>query len=365
MNDYGFIHISIHLCTLRGEPSNETFYPNGIWLLRSPALFLSVAKLLPHNRAIQYVFEAGCECAKRQPFILTQKFHSNVLPSKRKLVQPISSVSLGLLDSYQFRQCDLFHLIAQRNSILGKVQDEFRNLDYQLQILHGLRQCGQNTEISTKFRKKIHALELAKQQYITQHWQNFLYTSDVMRHQLNAQRWYQQQRDYGKTPRALTQLARVHHWIAKRDWQQAPPTITAYQETLDKHPLIGDLLYSMQHSTQWLTIVTRQLRSNDTQIWCGQHADKTRLEHLRNVFQRFFIGDIQPYLSRIDGAYLDIEQSLSLFTPLTPDINTANTPAYYSLPMVKTHHQFRQAIAAHIQYWQDLFKRCAVTVGHQ
>ncbi|MFC3024000.1 DUF3080 family protein [Vibrio zhugei] len=285
-------------------------------------------------------------------------FHSKPLPSKRQLHHPIPSVSLGLLDSYQFRQCDLFHLIANRNSILGKVQDAFRNLDYQLQILHGLHQCGQNTKLSTQFRKQIQVLALVKQEHIIQHWQNFLYTSDVMRRQFTPQRWYKEQRNYGHTRAALTQLNHIHRWIAARDWQHAPPTITSYQETLDKHPLIGDLRYSMQHATQWLTVITRQLRSNDAQIWCGRHADKTRLEHLRNVFQRFFIGEIQPYLSRIDGAYLDIEPQLSLLSPLSPD----SAPTY-TLPIVTTHRQFRHAISAHIQYWQDLFKRCSIAVG--
>lgn len=285
------------------------------------------------------------------------------LPEKRQTHQLIPSVSIGLLDSYQFRQCELFHLIAERNSILGKVQDEFRNLDYQLLILHGLHQCQTNPTITDEFRQKIQKLIAFKQRHITQHWHNFLYTSESMRHQMTTQQWYQSNRDYGKTPAALVQLNHIHQWIDNSQWQRTPAMIAPYQETLDKRPLIGDLMFSMLNATQWLNIITEQLTHNDAQIWCGPNTNRTRLQHLRNVFQRFFIGDIQPYLASVDGAYLEIEKPLTLFAPLKkPHPVTAQV---YRLPIDTIHRNFRQAITRHIAYWQKLFKRCSVNVGNR
>ncbi|RXJ71671.1 hypothetical protein CS022_20225 [Veronia nyctiphanis] len=57
------------------------------------------------------------------------------LPRKRELIQPIEDVTFGLLDAYDLRKCGLFQLIAERNSVLGKIQDPFRQLDYEVSFL--------------------------------------------------------------------------------------------------------------------------------------------------------------------------------------------------------------------------------------
>ena len=52
-------------------------------------------------------------------------------PRTHVLKQPIADITIGLLNAYELRQCGLFQLIAERNSILGKVQDKTRRLDYE------------------------------------------------------------------------------------------------------------------------------------------------------------------------------------------------------------------------------------------
>lgn len=60
------------------------------------------------------------------------------LPRKRDLALPVEDVRMGLLDAYELRACGLFQLIADRNSILGKVQDGFRQLQYEITLLSTL-----------------------------------------------------------------------------------------------------------------------------------------------------------------------------------------------------------------------------------
>lgn len=60
-----------------------------------------------------------------------------IVPDKRELAITIPNTKIGLLDSYELRKCDLFNLIAEKNSVLGKVQDQFRNFDYQIQVIDG------------------------------------------------------------------------------------------------------------------------------------------------------------------------------------------------------------------------------------
>lgn len=62
-------------------------------------------------------------------------------PDTRSLKQPVADIRMGLLDAYELRQCGLFQLIAERNSVLGKVQDQTRQLRYELLFLKQLSHC--------------------------------------------------------------------------------------------------------------------------------------------------------------------------------------------------------------------------------
>ena len=93
------------------------------------------------------------------------------LPRKRDLYVDVPSVSIGLLDSYQLRQCGLFNLIAEKNSVLGKVADEFRNYDYQTALLDGLSRCINSNGLEPDLVMKLGAIKQQKQsQFKMHHW---------------------------------------------------------------------------------------------------------------------------------------------------------------------------------------------------
>ena len=274
------------------------------------------------------------------------------LADKRQLLIPIDPISLGLLDSYQLRYCGLFDLIAERNSILGKVQDDFRNLDYQASLYKGLARCVVEPKIDLALRQRLTSIRTQKKTELTAHWNNLLFTSEAMRAQLASHRWYWSKQDYGTIKQALVVLNHWHKYVQDPDTEQAPDPITPYQQTFETMPLLGDLYFSMTNLTDWLTILTNQLQSHDNLMLCGQHRDPTKVARLQNVFRKFYIGEIQPYLAQVDGAYMNIAGVLSPF-------DQPNSP----FPIKKVHQAFRQATLDHVAYWQDLFKRCGIKVG--
>ncbi len=80
------------------------------------------------------------------------------LPRKQTFIE-VPSLSIGLIDSYQLRQCGLFNLIAERNSILGKIADEFRNYDYQVALLEGVGKCLSNNELDPEIVELLREIE--------------------------------------------------------------------------------------------------------------------------------------------------------------------------------------------------------------
>ncbi|MFX3791464.1 DUF3080 family protein, partial [Streptococcus suis] len=72
------------------------------------------------------------------------------------------TLSIGLIDSYQLRQCGLFNLIAERNSVLGKVADQFRNYDYQVALLAGVGKCLSSNELDPEIVELLKEIEQQK-----------------------------------------------------------------------------------------------------------------------------------------------------------------------------------------------------------
>ncbi|NPD10375.1 DUF3080 domain-containing protein [Vibrio ostreicida] len=277
-----------------------------------------------------------------------------LLPSKRDLFITIPTVSIGLLESYELRKCHLFHLVAEKNSILGKVQDAFRNFDYQIELSLGLEKCLLNPELSQSLKTELTAIEEQKFLHLPSHFSNMVFTSDAMRQQLEGFEWITtsegpsrsaiflaiQEIDAGFKA-SLGSIESLEHRQLNR-----------YQETLHKNPMLGKLSYSMLNATNWLNVITQQLENHDTAIICGQGRDTTKFRYLRNVFNEYYIGRIQPYLAQVDSMFLDLEPYLAF---------TDSTHPNYQYPIKPLHQAFRSETLAHVQYWQRLFKRCGVS----
>ncbi|ENM5787164.1 DUF3080 domain-containing protein [Vibrio metoecus] len=270
---------------------------------------------------------------------------------KRELMTPLEPLTIGLLDSYELRQCGLFERIAQRNSILGKVQDAFREWDFQIALLNGLDTCLLEPKLSPALKAQLLEIKVIKQQELPSRWNNLLYTSDVMRSQLSGAKWYDANWSTDELLFALQQLNQIDINIKQR---LPIPELSLFtqQEILEKQRLLGHLKFSLDRATDWLDTLSRQLIDHDDVILCGVNRNQTKLTYLRNVFQSQYIEKVQPYLASLDQAYYQFAPQLSLF-------NQLNSP----FPIQASHQRFRDAIQKHAHYWQQLFKRCGITVG--
>lgn len=274
------------------------------------------------------------------------------LPRKRELQLTIPAVTLGLLDSYQLRQCGLFQLIAERNSVLGKVADEFSRYDYQTALLNGLAACIDNPNIDSELSTTLNEIRKQKSAQLSMHQWNLLYASDAMQSQLYGTQWL--------TTGMSEQVQQVNNALSMVNGafnsSLEASNLVEIQETLDKISVVGDLHYSLHHSAAQLSFITDQLNSNDHKVICAPQRDITRYKYLNNVFEQQYIGKVQPYLATLDSYYQQLSKNLTIFEP-QPQLHP------YVYPLQQSHTAFRQATLEHIQYWQRLFKRCGRKVG--
>lgn len=283
---------------------------------------------------------------------ITQEISISQLPRKRELYLTIPPITLGLLDSYQLRQCGLFQLIAEKNSVLGKVADEFSNYDYQSALLKGLTRCIDDPNVDSKLKPTLSTIRTEKQQQLDMHQWNLLYTSDAMQAQLKGTSLLTDgmSEQVQQVSNALTQLNQAFHSASEQT------NVIETQETLEKVAVVGNLYYSLAYSAAQLSLITKQLNHNDHKVICAPQRDTTRFKYLNNVFEQQYIGKVQPYLATLDSYYQQLSFNLTLFAP-QPKLH----PFIY--PLEQSHNAFRKATLEHIQYWQGLFKRCGRKVS--
>ncbi|MGI9888152.1 DUF3080 domain-containing protein [Vibrio chagasii] len=283
---------------------------------------------------------------------IKQDWEFEGLPRKRELLLNVPSVAIGLIDSYQLRQCGLFNLIAERNSVLGKVADEFRNYDYQVALLEGVGKCLSSDELDPEIIELLRGIEQQKLAQFPIHQWNLIYASDAMQSQMRGSQWLRQ--DIGQQVRQTSDaLEHLNHSLST---PLVSGKTTEVQEVLEKSSTLGDLYYSLARASVELDTITEQLTTFDANIICGKQRDTTKFRYLNNVFEQQYIGKVQPYMAQLDGYYQQLAPQLEMFDA-QPELHS------YYFPIQDTHQAFRASTRRHVEYWQQLFKRCGRKVG--
>ncbi|MFS1949565.1 DUF3080 domain-containing protein [Vibrio lentus] len=274
------------------------------------------------------------------------------LPRKRELFIEVPSLSIGLIDSYQLRQCGLFNLIAERNSVLGKVADEFRNYDYQVALLEGVGQCLSNNELEPEIVELLREIEQQKLAQFPRHQWNLIYASEAMQSQMRGSQWLRA--DIGEQVRQTSDA--LKHINQALNIPLVSGKTTEVQEGLEKSSTLGDLYYSLSRASAELDTITQQLTTFDANIICGKQRDTTKFRYLNNVFEQQYINRVQPYMAQLDGYYQQLAPQLAMFDA-QPELHS------YYFPIQDAHQAFRSSTRRHVDYWQQLFKRCGRKVG--
>ncbi len=281
------------------------------------------------------------------------------IPSRRDLFQSLPRLSLGLLESYQLRQCGLFNLLANKNSQLGKVQDAFHDMDYQIGLLRTLNTCLTDFPLSGEERIVLDNLYAQKWHHLYIHLDNLLLTSSAMQKQLTASDWLSvdSKNQISRVNDAFSIFTELYSIPYKAISRLPQISLVSYQEEIDKSRLMGRLYYSVANATHWLNETTLMLVAHQDKLSCGKNRDITQFRYLNNVFQSIYVGEVQPYLAYLDSTY----QRLNSGVELVEKRMILHGQAY---GLAEAHKAFRNKTLEHVKFWQGLFERCGVAVGN-
>ena len=278
------------------------------------------------------------------------------LAEPRDIKQPLPDLRLDLTDTFTTRRCGLDTLIGERNSSLGRVYNASKQLSYELRFLSQLQNCLSQSWNNTDLLAELQQVYQHKQDSVHIAFNNMLLTDDTLRKQLFGVRDSLPLSDVAgqnETWQALTELTLLQQFIVEQNWQAAAAVDIEQQlQLLYQYNFIGRLQHSLRHSSHQLAQLNLMLASVTADKLCRPRPDKQQLDILANIFNKYFIAQVQQYtvnLERYQQQLWPLLETLYRDTPLYPALQQRFAGNY---------QQMRAELSKHVTWWQDLNSQC-------
>ncbi|WP_286237715.1 DUF3080 family protein [Neptuniibacter halophilus] len=299
-------------------------------------------------------------------------------PLKRERILATEEIREGLLDVLRLQECNLVLMIAERNSSLGKVYRPSLKLAYELRFFSALSQCRQrlaNQESADQaLLRRLDEIYQVKQQNLPLELWNGIFSSEAIEANFSRDRTPLPLRDDGTvaaSQAALSQLvALTGHppgWFESPD--SAIPDLEPSYEILHKNASGTRVFSSLELMTHYLNTASSLINTRLAQRpLCYNQQASTQGKILRNVFFKFYIGDVQPYLALVhnqSAPWMKLNADLlSNFQQLNIQIPESMQAYYAKMISISAPEglwqQYIRARDQHTQSWQRLLKQCGL-----
>lgn len=284
------------------------------------------------------------------------------IPSKDNPTSSPQSTQVTLREFYDLPSCDTVKsLIAERNTSLGRVQDESMQFLYHNQLINMLNKCL-NSQQNEHSKNAIHKLIEVKKLDLVDSWNNLLLHSSEIKKALSGNGIYMT-----KTLSVNQQaIADYRNLLSiQRKIQNTPELINA----LDLHQTFRSIAKNRLPSRLWNSLylyntrlkALNELLKQQPSLHCDTPKSKQKIEYLNNVFQLFFVGKIQPLAARLNKMHYNLSPNLlALYAEGSVPRVYTDYIHYQSTILFQT---YQEAIKEHVKIWQKIFDNCQVKPG--
>ncbi|MCG8312113.1 MAG: DUF3080 domain-containing protein [Pseudomonadales bacterium] len=309
-------------------------------------------------------------------------------PKQRYLETAESRV--GLLDFLSLHDCGLLHLVSERNSSLGKVMSEVARYYYEWLVLRGLQNClADETYLpddrqADSFYLQLQHITATKEQQIMSHYWNATWGNVVMPQFFSfAQPVFQRQEVTGFKGPVVDALEKyfLQLPLPNQVVELAPEAnVSLFAASAGAESLLqplqfhygGRLLKSLAYATAALDMATLLLqRKLDAAPLCYNHKPSRTAELLENVFVKYYVLQLQPFISALDKEAAYLEQALQAgWVPLQKSNmdGASSVVEFYGFYFMANNDQsllnkMRAASKQHALIWNKLLRSCGLKIG--
>jgi hypothetical protein len=270
---------------------------------------------------------------------------------------PISDIRLDLLDMLALDSCglqpnqpSLGHLIAERNSSLGKVMAYSSQLQYEMKLLRALTACLKDKNVPIDLRATLANIFAQKQQQLPARLLNFLLRDPQLRQQIyGSQRPLDLTSGQGaETLIALQNLLQLKQKLLDHNYQEASVIdINQQLAVLYQGQVLADLQHSLRSNLTQLQTLNQQLKLWNP-AWCKAETQTI----LQQVLAQVFIAQVQRQFAHQDG----IAQQLipTLIALYADTVFSREIESRFYQPWQQLHSELK----IHIGWWQQLQSTC-------
>lgn len=294
-------------------------------------------------------------------------------PRRRDIKLPDTVGNISFVEFLSLDQCGLQRLIADRNSVLGKQMLNSQRLLYEHKLSLTLETCineQRNAKgIDKHFIKKLIKIKEAKATDLDiAYWNGTFASKEIHNHfsfssgPLDINQHLNSQSQLS----ALRYLNDLSSTLGKFDSIISEEMEGHYQALSERH-YGGELLQAMDllafHLYATANAVNETAHAND---FCSDGKTREKAQILKNIFEKFYVGKIQPYLSRVH------KESSIWLTIIEKMLGQHHTQSEILLNYYKKQLDPKQNTSAiarltsantdHINAWKKLFEKCNISI---
>ncbi len=293
-------------------------------------------------------------------------------PRRRDVRLELSDLRIGLVDLVSLERCGLEELVAERNSSLGKVMQPSQQLIYEHRLLGLARDCMDtlraHPQRDPELLEKLQEVVAVKESDMPRTYWNATFASPEMAEHLSLAAPLlpiEIEVDVQPQLEALYYLRDLRAGLGRSATELVSQELESHYVQLHNGRYGGRLLQSMDALRYHLQDVADALsKRQDQRPLCPQGRPTPRAEVMQNIFQKFYSGQVQPYMARVhrEGrAWIDAMDALAdqqeamprAFVPYRQAVLSAHDPA-------APWPQFVAAIDRHTRVWQAVFASCGM-----
>ena len=346
-------------------------------MYKKALILLSSKTWLSYLLALCCAVLAGCSKAPSNTYQTYTERLSNTLktqvPSLSKPA-PISPLlppntlsggsTISLIELASLSHCKLSLLISEHNNQLGKTAGHASILKYQIQFVQNAQQCLGTLEPSSNVYKTLLNAKVHKEQTLNHYFNSMLYNEFELNNtwQASSAELAVSPAGFSDTVAAMQQLALIKkHIINKHYLKINSADIFNALEQLNKYRFNQLLIYSTRLQIAFNNSATQFIQTQSIDEICPVGKNKKVATIISNVFQKYFLKEIQPYQANLAG-YL--ETLLPLYNQLWFDQPITNNQINTLIVLDSQKNllnQLKSSAKKHVTWWQNFYKTCEIS----
>ncbi|OHU88009.1 MULTISPECIES: DUF3080 family protein [Pseudoalteromonas] len=282
------------------------------------------------------------------------------------LDKPVSKTTISFLELASLDHCKLMNTIAKNNNQLGKVRQPSEQLKYALRFIKQTQSCLADSEqLDPELKAKLNSALDEKRLQLPQYVERMIFHERELAKMSLLSGQEIELEDHkdamNQSLEALAQLANAYKQIRSSEFDisqlDEPEEFTRSLAKLNNNHFVSRLINSARKQTALNNITTRWLGTIDiSNDLCKPGRNHEQANILSNVFNRFYLSQLQAYQSKL--ANMLHSTSIHLYVlwqsshELSTLFNVEQQQSYYQ--------QLKASTVEHVKWWQVFYKTCKI-----